>query len=531
MNLEALQQVLLRASEAREPEVVLQAAVDGLARLPGVALARVWLVTRAERRCADCPGPGECVEPGVCLTLTASAGRSRSGKLWNRVDGDFRRFPLGARKVGVVGRDGTPIVIDITSGSPWIARPEWARVEGLETMASYPMVFRGETLGVLALFVRRKLSPEELRYLDLFAHGAAVAVANARAFAEVERLRRELEVENVSLRDALSTGADESGIVGASPAITSMLREVDLVAKTDAAVLVLGESGTGKELVARVVHERSERRSGPFIKVNCAAVPRDLFESEFFGHVRGAFTGAVRDRLGRFELANGGTLFLDEIGEVPQELQSKFLRVLQESTFERVGEERTRRADVRIVAATNRDLRAESHAGIFRQDLYYRVATFPVTVPPLRDRKGDLPALASHFVARLAARLRVRAPAVDETVIELLSSYDWPGNVRELSHVLERALILGEGKRLALDGVLPGTNPATQSAPSAATAIGDTRVLTDAEIRDLERGNLERALARADGQIFGPRGAAALLGIPPTTMASRLRAAGLVAKK
>jgi transcriptional regulator with GAF, ATPase, and Fis domain len=269
--------------------------------------------------------------------------------------------------------------------------------------------------------------------------------------------------------------------------------------------------------------------------VNCAAVPRDLFESEFFGHVRGAFTGAVRDRLGRFELANGGTLFLDEIGEVPQELQSKLLRVLQEATFERVGDERTRRADVRIVAATNRDLRAESLAGVFRQDLYYRLATFPVTVPALRDRKGDLAALVSHFVAGLAGRLRVRAPAIDESMLEVLADYDWPGNVRELSHVLERALILGEGKRLALAGVLPRAprRPATavQTSPSGTAGAVDTRILTDAEMRDLERDNLARALARADGQIYGPRGAAALLGIPPTTMVSRLRAAGLVAKK
>ena len=532
MNLEALQQVLLRAAEAREPEVVLQAAVDGLAQLSGVALARVWLIARSQQRCADCPGGDECPTPGVCLKLTVSAGRSLSGTSWDRVDGDFRTFPLGARKIGIVGRDGTPLCVDTTAGSAWIARPEWARAEGLETMAACPMIFRGETVGVLALFVRRTLTAEELRYFDLFAQGAAVAVANARALAEVERLRKELESENVSLREVLGSGPPDSGIVGSSPAITEMIRQVELVAKTEAAVLILGESGTGKELVAQVVHERSGRRNGPFIKVNCATVPRDLFESEFFGHVRGAFTGALRDRLGRFELASGGTLFLDEIGEVPLELQSKLLRVLQEGTFERVGDERTRRADVRIVAATNRDLRAESLAGSFRQDLYFRLATFPVTIPPLRDRSGDLPALVDHFVARLAARLRVRAPTVDEGVLEVLSSYDWPGNVRELSHVLERAMILGEGKRLALDGVVPrAARPAAPASSAGPTSEVEPKLLTDAEVRSFERDNLARALARADGQVYGPRGAAALLGIPPTTMVSRLRAAGLVAKE
>lgn len=530
MNLEALQRVLLRASEAREPRVVLHAAVEGLSQLADVALARAWLVSTSAERCAECPGPPECDAQGRCLELAASAGRSLGGASWSRLDGAFRRVPMGARKIGVVARDGVPVVVDVTAGSHWIAHPEWARAERLESMAAYPMAFGEQTLGVLAVFVRRRLSEQELRFLALFAHGTAIAVANARALDEVERLRRALEAENTSLRDALGALPSVSKILGSSPAIVAMLRQLELVARTDTAVLVLGESGTGKELVAREVHERSPRRAGPFIKVNCAAIPRELFESEFFGHGRGAFTGAVRDRLGRFELANGGTLFLDEIGEVPLELQSKLLRVLQESTFERVGEERTRRADVRIVAATNRDLAAEAKSGAFRPDLFYRLATFPVSVPPLRARREDIPLLARHFVEVIARRLGVRPPALEDATLQRLCAHDWPGNVRELAHGIERGLILGEGRRVVFDE-LSGELAPTASAHGATEPHEDAPILRDEELRALERDNLRRALDRAEGQIYGPRGAAALLGVPPSTMASRLRAHGLVAKK
>ena len=540
MDLEALQTVLLRASEAREPGVVLRAVVDGLTTFPGVALARVWLIGPGDV-CASCPMRAECAGGVPCLHLMASAGRSRAGERWDRIDGAFRRFPLGVRKIGRIGARGESLLVDdVRVSSAWIVRPEWAEQEGIEAMAGYPLVFRGETLGVLAVFSRRALAGDELRWLRLFADHAAVAIANARALDEVERLRRELEAENVSLRDELVSGRPRGDIIGESEALKRALRQVELVARTDAAVLILGESGVGKELFARAVHDRSPRRAAPFVKVNCAAIPRDLFESEFFGHVRGAFTGAVRDRLGRFELAHKGTLFLDEIGEVPLELQSKLLRVLQEGTFERVGEERTRQVDVRIVAATNRDLRAEALGGRFRQDLYFRLGAFPIEVPPLRERKEDLPALAAHFVETIAKRLGVRAVPLSPEALRALAAYDWPGNVRELAHAIERALILGEGRRLDLDLVLPHASPpgggravgSVGSVGSAGSGLGSDpeEILTDAAIREIERANLERALSRAGGQVYGPSGAAALLGIPPTTLASRLRAAGLAKK-
>jgi transcriptional regulator with GAF, ATPase, and Fis domain len=532
VEFEALQTALLRAAEARELGAIFRELVDGLVALGEVALARIWLVGPGDQ-CATCPMRAECPTNVPCLHLEASAGVSKSGGRWESIDGQFRRFPLGVRKIGRIGKSGESLTVDdVRAGSTWIVRPDWAEREQIEAMAGHPLVFRGEVLGALAVFTRRGLRDHELRWLRLFADHAAIVIANSRAFAEVERLRRELEIENLSLRDELGAPKPTSDLVGESAGLTMALRQVELVAKTDAIVLILGESGVGKELFARAVHTQSGRRGAPFIKVNCAAIPRDLFESEFFGHVRGAFTGALRDRLGRFELADKGTLFLDEIGEVPLELQSKLLRVLQESTFERVGEERTRKVDVRIVAATHRDLREEALAGRFRQDLYFRLGAFPITVPPLRDRKEDLPALAAYFVRTTAQRLGMQAPALRPEALRALTAYDFPGNVRELGHVIERALILGEGRRLDIASVLPRETSGVSGRDDAPAAPeqGDL-VMTDAELRALEKKNLERALTRSGGKLYGEQGAAALLGIPVTTLSSRLRAAGIGKKR
>jgi transcriptional regulator with GAF, ATPase, and Fis domain len=294
------------------------------------------------------------------------------------------------------------------------------------------------------------------------------------------------------------------------------------VAPTDASVLLLGESGTGKELVAREVHRRSKRAGRPLVKVNCAAVPRELYESEFFGHARGAFTGALRDRAGRFELADGGTLFLDEVGEIPLELQAKLLRVIQEGELERVGEERTREVDVRLIAATNRDLRSEAEAGRFRQDLYYRLSVFPIELPPLRKRAEDIPLLAEHFLALGARKLGRPKPRLTLANAQQLRRYSWPGNVRELQHVIERALITADGPRLSIDLPAGPVGP-----PGGATAPASDRVLTDAEMRRLEADNLRAALRLSRGKVSGPGGAAERLGIKPTTLASRIKSLGL----
>jgi transcriptional regulator with GAF, ATPase, and Fis domain len=289
--------------------------------------------------------------------------------------------------------------------------------------------------------------------------------------------------------------------------------------------LILGESGTGKELVARAIHDRSPRKAAALVRVNCASVPRELFESEFFGHVRGAFTGAVKDRVGRFELANGGSLFLDEIGEVPLELQSKLLRVLQEGQFEKVGEDRTRTVDARIIAATNRDLADEVKAGRFREDLYYRLSVFPIELPPLRDRTEDIPKLARHFLQQSARKLGVNVPQLTSANLNQLQSYDWPGNVRELQNVIERAVIRASNGQLDL-GLGPAsagtsrTTRKTDSGPKVALASLH-------ELKKHERQFIVEALTRTGGKIYGPDGAAALLGLKPTTLSSKVHRMGL----
>jgi len=339
------------------------------------------------------------------------------------------------------------------------------------------------------------------------------------ALDELKVLKERLEEQNAYLQEEIHIEHNFREIVGQSEPILKIIKQIDVVAPTDASVLINGESGTGKELIARAIHQASRRSANPLIRVNCAAIPTELFESEFFGHIRGAFTGAVRDRVGRFELADGGTLFLDEIGEIPLELQSKLLRVLQEGQFERVGEERTRKVDVRIIAATNRDLRQEVAAKHFREDLYFRLNVFPIQSPALRDRPMDIAPLAAHFLKQTSQRLNMPGRRLRNSDIERLQHYSWPGNIRELQNVIERALITSLGADLNLD--LPdepktSQNNTTPTAPSSA-------VMTDAQLRELERNNMHAALKASNGKLFGKGGAAELLGLKPTTLASRLK--------
>jgi PAS domain S-box-containing protein len=344
------------------------------------------------------------------------------------------------------------------------------------------------------------------------------------ALAEVDSLRQRLQLENAYLQEEMAIERNHRGVIGESGAIRKILSQVELVARTDAAVLVTGESGTGKELIAGAIHEASQRRARPLIRVNCAAIPRELFESEFFGHVRGAFTGALRDRIGRFELADGGTLFLDEVGEIPLELQGKLLRVLQEGEFQRIGEERTRRVDVRLIAATNRDLRREVREGRFREDLYFRLDVFPILSVPLRERTDDIPALALHFLKGAQRKLKVEGLTLSEGDMRRLTAYDWPGNVRELQNVIERAAILARQGRLFID--LPES---TRSRPSLQAREEPVRagILTEDGRRERDRASIEAALAAAGGKVSGPGGAAEILGVRPTTLASRIKTLGI----
>ena len=349
-----------------------------------------------------------------------------------------------------------------------------------------------------------------------------------QALLELEQAKSRLQVENLYLQEVAAEVHAFDQLVGNSQAINTVRRHIDLVASTNSTVLILGESGTGKELVAREIHQQSLRKDRSMIRVNCASIPRELYESEFFGHVKGAFTGAVKDRVGRFEAADGGTLFLDEVGEIPLELQSKFLRVLQDQQYERVGEEKTRRVDVRIIAATNRDLTQEVKAGRFRQDLYFRLNVYPIEIPALRRRKEDIPLLAGHLLQLAAKKLNCAVPPVTEAQLGTLQHYDWPGNVRELQNVIERAVITSRqdntlhfdflGQRGGTDVGEPLTSVEEKSS---------RKILTEQELQQLEHNNLLAALEATGWKIYGPGGAAELLGVNPKTMISRVQKIGL----
>lgn len=376
---------------------------------------------------------------------------------------------------------------------------------------STPIRDRGSVIGAVIVFrdiTQRREADEKLR----------------AALSEVEQLRKRLEQDNEYLQEEIRLQTNHRGIIGISAAMQKTLRQIELVAPTEASVLISGESGTGKELIARAIHGASKRSHRPLIRVNCAAVARDMFESEFFGHARGALAGALRDRPGRFELADGGTLFLDEIGDIPLELQGKLLRVLQEGQFERVGEARTRNVDVRVIAATNRDLAAAVREKSFREDLYFRLNVFPIDCVPLRQRVDDIPLLAQHFLKAAANKLKIGDPRLTEGDMQRLMQYAWPGNVRELQNVIEHAAILARNGRIRID--LPSAGMMR-----AAGRDNAARLLTEDERRDRDRANIVAALDACGGKVFGPGGAAELLNVRPTTLASRIKVLGIEVKR
>lgn len=341
------------------------------------------------------------------------------------------------------------------------------------------------------------------------------------ALDEVKQLKHKLELENAYLQQEISEGFNSHHIVGRSPAVQHINYQIQLVAPTLATVLINGESGTGKELIARAIHRTSDRHQRPLIRVNCAAIPPELFESEFFGHVRGAFSGAVSARLGRFEVADGGTLFLDEIGELPLALQGKLLRVLQDGEFERVGESITRKVDVRVIAATNRDLKQLVEQGLFREDLYFRLNVFPIRSAPLRERLEDIPLLAAHFLTTTCQRFHKPELKISLAHIQRLQEYQWPGNIRELENRIERQVILSQGDKLVLEDL-----PHIQNNTSRQEPINDP-CLTEAGVKNLHYRATLDALRKSGGKIYGLDGAANLLGVKPTTLASRLKKWGL----
>ena len=522
MKPEVLRAVAHAVSQERSLEIVLKRIVEGLAGSGGIALARVWLRRNPAEFCERCRARAELARKVPRLHLIASAGRPISAAYrhedWSRLDGEFH---WGGAKVADIESHPRPILVkSVKADHKWIEKPDWARHERIQSFAGYPLIFRGELQGVFAVFSRSTLSEEQFDELGIFADAAAVAIANARAFDELDKMRQRLELENAYLQEEVKGAYGSIAILGKSAGVQRVIEQIEMVAPTDATVLVLGETGVGKELVAHAIHASSRRRDRPLVTINCTAIPRDLFESELFGHVKGAFSGAVAGRVGRFQTADRGTLYLDEIGELPRDLQPKLLRVLQEGEFEQVGDNVTRRVNVRIIAATNRDLHSLVRARRFREDLYYRLSVFPIEVPPLRERKEDIPLLARHFLEVACKRFNRAGLKLEPNQLKQLQNYNWPGNVRELQNVIERAVITSRLGTLKLD--IPG------SAESGSSASGEeSGVVSEKEMNRRMRDNLVAALKRSGGRIYGSGGAAELLGIKPSTLTTRIKKLGL----
>jgi formate hydrogenlyase transcriptional activator len=437
-----------------------------------------------------------------------------------RLDGYERPEPLPEKPVipyppshEGLDLDGEPHACDdLLAKETWFRHEAHLAKDGVRSYASVPLVMRGEVIGVAA-FIRvnqRNFPPSELAILKDVSRALAIATANALANEEIRKLREQLEAENISLREQLGQAPWFEEILAHSAELKRALETVEQVATTDATVLITGETGTGKELIARAIHRRSARARGPLVKVNCAAIPDTLLASELFGHERGAFSGAVERRKGRFEQAHGGTLFLDEIGELPQEMQVLLLRVLQEREFERLGGTQTLQVDVRLVAATNRDLAEDVRTGRFRADLYYRLNVFPVRVPALRERLEDIPPLVAHFAEKYGERFARPISSIDRKTLDLLQSHNWPGNVRELENTVERAVILSR------NGVLTIDTDMLRDASRPSAAFNGPSASED-------RQTIEAALKASRGKVSGENGAAKKIGLPASTLEFRIK--------
>jgi len=427
-------------------------------------------------------------------------------------------FALKSTGTAYVGRTRRAYVCQNLELKPRFIEDQRLMSFGFRAYVRTPLFVRNQLIGSIA-FARRTAAPfkpEDIQVLEEISGPIASAVANSLAYEEIARLRDLLQEENLALKEEIDARFMFEEIVGSSRALRQVIAGIEKVAPTESTVLVTGETGTGKELVARAIHRRSSRAARALIAVNCAALPAGLVASELFGHERGAFTGASQQRSGRFELASGGTLFLDEVGDLPPDVQVALLRVLQRGEFERVGGTRTLTTDARVIAATNRDLNKAVADGGFRSDLFYRLNVFPIAVPPLRERREDIPILVEYFVGRHAKRLRKKLRRVDQRTMNLLRAYDWPGNVRELENVLERAVILAEGETLRIDAALLG-------------AVGESaaRGARSSTLQEQEKRLIEEALRATRGRVSGPAGAAARLGIPATTLESKIARLGI----
>ena len=437
-----------------------------------------------------------------------------------------------------------PVIATTGDSPPGTYGHKIAAAEGLRTVCFIPLVNRGRALGnlVLARTNADAFTQDDVEFLSQAAGQIAIAVENALAYEQISQLKDKLSQEKLYLEEEIRSEMDFEQIVGKSPALKHVLQLVETVAPSDSTVLLFGETGTGKELIARAIHDRSRRRERTLVKLNCAAIPTGLLESELFGHEKGAFTGAISQKIGRMELADQGTLFLDEVGDIPVEIQPKLLRALQEREFERLGGTQTRRVNVRLIAATNRDLEKMVANREFRSDLFYRLNVFPIRVPPLRDRREDIPLLVSYFVQKFATQMQKRIDSVPVAVMKGLTAWEWPGNIRELENFIERAVILTRSK--SLEAPLselrkPSADPPPPAGAGAdiarivketISALGGKKDLTD-EYAGKQREEIVRALTESKGRVGGAGGAAARMGINRTTLLARIKKFGIDPRK
>src|SRR5580693_1638586 len=463
---------------------------------------------------------------------------------------DFSSRPGLFQQEITVPLETTPSGICFTTAQPLLARGaeidrfsneiiRALRAEGVQTICCVPLITQGRTFGTLNLASRREdaFPHQDVELLQQVAAQIAIAVENALAFKQIDKLKDKLAGEKLYLEEEIRSEFNFEEIVGDSPALKRALAQVELVAPAGTAVLITGDTGTGKELIARAIHNLSPRRERTFVKVNCAAIPSGLLESELFGHERGAFTGALTQKIGRFEFADRGTLFLDEIADLPLELQPKLLRVLQEQEFERLGGNRTLRVDVRVVAATNGDLAQLVAERKFRSDLYYRLNVFPILVPPLRERREDVPLLVRYFVQTFSRRQNKTVEYIPADVMDALVNYSWPGNIRELENLIERAVLLSPAKELRVPiGELKAATAAFSAAAGASEQLANPMAITTvpnalsspiATLEDADRQHILRALRQTNWRIAGPQGAATLLGMKRTTLQARIRKLGI----
>ena len=492
----------------------LDAITAGLIEELDAVTARLWLYG-SDSDCGSCrqgTSTSRSARPKeVALHLCSAAGAEKS------IDGDEHKSRQGQFLFNVVTTSKTPVRVDDVQRDPRVdaqLRDALTRV-GARAVVVYPLVFRDEIQGVLCLSFREPIGDDAFNQLQLVAFQATMAVKGSKLLAESEQSGRKLRAENAYLQHEIDGEDGSEGIISRSTLLRDVLHMAAVVAPTDTTVLLIGETGTGKELMARAIHRRSARGARAFITMNCGAITPTLAESELFGHERGAFTGAVSRRLGRFELANKSSLFMDEIGELPLEVQAALLRVIEQREFVRVGGERVIQTDARIIAATNRDLAAEVAQGRFREDLFYRINVFPLRLPPLRERPEDIPLLVRHFLEHFQRVLAKPFTDVTQDSMKAMKGYRWPGNIRELRNVIERACVLATGPIVSvpMDGLL-GAVPATDF---------DT-------MESVEREHMRRVLASTKGRVSGPRGAAKILDINPNTLRSRLAKLGVTAK-